>query len=571
MSVVFNLSAFHHLVAIKGIWFLFLIVGAIFLYKNWKKEYFLLCTGLCMAGAYYFLVRGSMAPLWGFTGDELFITALFEMAAHGPGWTDFAYIHLPPFYPPLFFAVFGAIGRLLDLNGVQIMKVANMAVFLLFPLLFFSLQKWVWNKRGDKQEQMPGAVTWVIASLLLFALVDADAIILKQYEYVSAALTILWSLAVGLDIQKNQLTWKRLLLYGITGGILFLWFYFWLFFAAIAISLFLLFSKEKTPLVAYGKLAGIGLISFIIALPYLFPLFSSYVQFGAENWQLGFTDVSRLASLPFFSPITLRSIVVLVGMFVLFLFWKKPWMRFLLILFLTPYIWQFLGLSTILFFDSPLQEGKGFHFWNDVIIAIGFGYGVEQALDYFSEKSWFRPKKVGLSFLGLFLLSLYLIFGYFPDHPAIHKTLLVNRGMSKEFISLITYLNTKQAQETITLQSGISGIHAYVPLDSFIFFNIHESHPAAQFSERTLVLQDMERANDAATFYKLSQKNPFGPIRRMVFYKTPYNFYAVYLHQDNYPNGIKELQIRFPKKFFTPEYFTVAHESKTYVVFEVKK
>jgi hypothetical protein len=140
MPPLFTFAAIQGFILVKACFFAFLILGVVGVYKKWKPVYFLLLLGGLSSLAYIFLVRGTALPLWGLKGDEITIAAMYETFAHARWWGDFAYAHLPPFYPPLWFWLFGIIERVRDLNGVQIGKIASVATIAVYPIVFYFLQ-----------------------------------------------------------------------------------------------------------------------------------------------------------------------------------------------------------------------------------------------------------------------------------------------------------------------------------------------------------------------------------------------------------------------------------------------
>lgn len=559
-----------HLIAVKLCFFLFIILGLIGIYKKWQPGYFLVAMGVTSALAYYFLVRGMITMFWGFLGDEVFIAGLYEMASQGSLLSDFAYVGLPPFYPPLFFWLFGWVGQFFSWNGVQVVKLANLAVFLLFPLFFYLIQKWYWLAKGNENKKAPRKITWFLGAVLLFVFVDTDAIIIKQYEFVSASLSVLWTVFLLNALYTKGLTKRSLIFYGLTGGLLFMTFYFWFFLIAIGVGLFNLFYR-RIKLLEYGSYIIIGVLILLFASPYWLPLALSYRELGMENWQVGFTYIERFKTLGPGISFSLKSLLMLFGLGSLIYFRKELFSRILLALFAAPYIWQAVGLITVMFYASPVQEAKGFTYFQTAVLALGFGYGVERLWRFIKKKYEAKNVFITAKVLGLFLLGSALIFGSFVDQPDIEKTRELGRKMRPGVSELVDYLKTRDVFNAVSLQSGEPALYAFLPINTFIYFNVHVSHPAANFSERLFYLRSLELVETSEEFFNKTQTTSFGPIDLFIFYKANPDYYPIYLSVDDFPNPNKEEIIKLPRDLFVSDYFELVFENNQYVVFEAKK
>ena len=571
MDVLLNYADLQHIIAVKLCFFLFIAAGLVGIYKKWTYGYFLIVMGLASGFGYYFLVRGLQLPLWGLEGDEITIAAMYETFAHGSLLSDFAYANLPPFYPPLWFWVFGLFGRALDLNGVQIGKLAALVAIVFYPVVLYWAQKKFWNRQVGSEN--PQSIAWFLAPILFFIFIDWDAIILKPYEFVSASLAVFWTIALLYRLHHDKLTGKSIVWFGITGGVLFLLFYFWFFLAAIGVALFHLFWREKIGMRKYLLLFSVGAIMLAAGSPYWLPLVRSYALHGSENFQLGFFVTKWIATSGPLFDLSLRGLLMVAGLIALIMFRKHLYIRGLLSVFAAAYVWQIMGLATILFFASPLQESKGFYFWNGAILAFAAAYGAERLWRFFSEKyqgvSWQRSAAL----IGLLVLATQLIFGTFADQPKILAARDKSRAPEKEMRELLSFMKNAYSdihQET-TLHSSLTTIHAFLPLNDFIYFNQHNSHPAARFSERLAYLEGLAVLRDPKEFFDMTRDTPFGPIDLFVFYTGDPARYPVYFHLDNFPFGIKEKVVNIPRELFSAEFFDKKFENKEYVVFEPRQ
>lgn len=561
-------SDIQHYILVKLCLVLFVALGLTGIYRTWKLWQILLLMGGTCAAAYFFLIQGTQLMFWGLAGDEITIAAMYEKFAHGSFFSDFAYSSLPPFYPTLWFWLWAIPGRLLDWNGVQMTKWAATATMLLYPVLFYGVQKMFWKK---KMGETPKEISWFLSSIFLFLLIDWDATILKPYELISASLVILWTQFLIYTLWNDLFTKKRMLWFGITGGILFLLFYFWFFLAAIGVSLFHLFYK-KVSSKQYGSLAFVGVIMIAIGAIYWLPLSLSYQTFGAENWQLGFLTHTWLAT-ELSVSFSIDALLMLLGFVALIIYRERLHIRILLSLFAASYVWQIMGYVTIFFFASPLQETKGFYFFNRAILALALAYGVEQLWVWGSERykhvAWQRPVLI----VATLLLSTQLFFGTFVDQDNVITIWSRAKKMHPYMGALVTELGKQfpDIKDKTVLQSGLHELHAFLPVNDFIYFNMHNSHPGAQFSERLRFVKELAASKDAEMLYKQTQKNRFSTVDVFVFYTGDPKFYPMYFHVDNFPNEFKEDIVNIPRELFDSKYFDKTFENRDYVVFVPKK
>lgn len=599
MENFFSFIDIQQLILVKLCFFVFLVCGIISVYRTWPPSVFLFGMGAISGLAYFFLAENTLLMFWGLRADEQTIGAMYEMFAHGSVFSDFAYAHLPPFYPPLWFQIFGLIGRMMDWNGVQIAKSASLVTITAFPILLYGVQRWYWkntrasalNKAAADQENKnfnsreddtpeqsnmyPRMTAWMLGVIFLFITIDWDAIITKPYEFFSAALTVLWSVFLLHDVHEHRMTWKRAAVYGIAGGILFLIFYFWFFLAAIGIALFHVCCHKKVTARMYAWFASVGAIMLIVASPFWLPLAKTYASLGSENWQLGFFVLDWIGTHgQIFSDWTIGGIIGMAGLISLVVFRKNGYMRGLLSLFAAPYVWQVMGMLAIYFFASPLQESKGFFFFNRAILAFAAAYGAERAWFWYCEtyaktsehrRMW--QSTVGV--LGVLFLAPQLLFGTFADNPDVQNVRVRANEIRPGLLELAGYLNSRgDIANTVALTSGVPELHSFVPLNEFVYFNQHNSHPAALFSERVLLVEDMSRAKTSSVLYDTIHRTRFSPPVLFIFYKGFDGVYRIFFQTDDFPNRMKEKTIDIPKALFEDARFDRVYENGHFVVFQ---
>lgn len=574
---ILTLSDIHHIIAAKFFLVAFIVFGIVAIKKKLPYWLFLLVTGVLASGAYLVFVNDLQRMFWGLQGDEITIAAMYEMFAHHSFFSDFAFPQLPPFYPPFFFWIFALVGKIFGWHGPLIAKFASATSILLFPIATYVAAHAAFYKLKAVKADIPGKIAFFLAPLICFIVIDWDAIILKPYELYTAVGTVIWTTALFLLIQKKLFTWRLWLVFGITGGLLFMTYYLWLVFAGIAIALAMLWVKKEEQFRMYGQLIGTAVLALVLSLPYLFPLVRSYTVHGSENWQTILMTMKGLSfHAPMFQFISWEGIVFFAGFVSLVALRKKLYGRFFLLLFLSSYIWQVMGFSTIFFFDTPIQEFKGFYFFNRTILAFALAAGIEWLWNVVSRKySHISSWKETTLFVGLIFLSTQMIFGFFLDDPVVQNRRVASRQLSKVQGELITFLQTdRQACDCmpLTLHGGMGDIHAFVPLNMYLYFNQHNTHPAAHFSTRKGEIDWLFTAPSAAVFHERLFQIEEGPIERFIFFKeSQRDVYGVNTFLDKFPNEARDVSITVKKSFFEEPGFKKVFENDTYVVFDTQK
>jgi galactan 5-O-arabinofuranosyltransferase len=96
----------------------------------------------------------------------------------------------------------------------------------------------------------------------------------------------------------------------------------------------------------------------------------------------------------------------------------------------------------------------------------------------------------------------------------------------------------------------------FYPYDAFLQWNAHYAHPAAEFPGRVAVLESLAAAPDPDAFATAVRDNPYGPIH--VFVLRPDGGDLVYGYaDDNFPDGIRAAEVRFPRELFDSAQFEV--------------
>lgn len=554
--------------AIKLLLLLFVAVAIYLFYKKKPVTYFLGLTGFISAGAYFLLVNNLDLSFYSLQGDEITLAAMYNTFAHVSLGADFAYHGLPAFYPPAFFWIFGLIGYLLNLNGVVILKLAACCFFLVFPLATYYLGKIV-VKNINFGEKTPGKLFIFLVPLLVMTILDKDLLFSKPYEVITGVATIFWCLILYLTIAADKFKLKQLIIHGVVAGLIFMTYYLWLVFAAMALIILGLVEQRRTIVKYFWLLFQTMLIALIVALPFLFPLLSTYAKLGMENWQTAFFTPEGLKLwLPMFELNSFNALILLFGLVTLIYYRHRAFVKQLLYLLLIAFIWWGIGLALLIIFKKPFQEFRGFYIWSPVILVMAAAYGFERLSLYFkiSDHKKYYPVLV---IIGILYFASQSIFGFFVDNLKAQAYRQEAKKINQPLSHLVAYLKTDiGVSSKLTLQT-VPQVLAFVPINHLLYFNQNNGHPASIFSKRYQYVQDLAKTKTSEELYAKIKACPYGQLERFIFFKDSENYY-LYFHLNKIIDGITEQDVIFKQSLFDSNHFQKVYDNDGYVIIDVK-
>lgn len=555
-------------IGIKLLFLLFLVISFFLIQRKKSPIYFLWLTGIISAAAYFLLINNLQLPFWGLQGDEITLAAMYNTFAQ-TGWgVDFAYHHLASFYPPACFWLFGFIGMVFNLNGIVLMKLAAFSFFLFFPITLYYFQQSL-IKDNHLGEKMPGKIFMFLSPLFIITLLDKDILFGKPYEVLAAAATIFWYIGLYLEIIYKKLNKRKIIIYGIIAGFIFITYYLWLIFAALALLLLSLTRNRARGIKYFSSLFKTMIVALLVASPFLAPLIISYTSYGLESWQTAFFTPSGLDLwLPMFRLSSFNGLIFLFGLAVLIYYRQQIFVKQLLYLLSTAFIWWAMGLLSLLILKAPFQEFRGFYILSPMILAITAAYGVEQIIIHYNlqaRKNFYFTT----SLIGIIYFASQSIFGVFIDDPIVKLRRVESRKADSALISLVNYLKQDELSSSrLTLQT-VPQILAYLPIDHLIYFNQHNNNPAAIFSQRYAYVKSLASAQSPTELEELIRNCPYGKLERLIFFKDDTHYY-LYFHLDKLIQGIEETEIKFDQNLFASNFFQKVYDQNGYVIIDVK-
>lgn len=558
----------------KFILFTYCLIVFFLIWKkpNWSIFYWV--TAIAIILFYVILAWPLQRMWWGTVGDELFTASFLAKVLLDNPFRDFFYGWLPPFYPPLYFWLTGLLARPLASNAIVAAKLGVSAVIFLWffgPFIYKKLFQNITKQTSiaDSNDFLRSKYFWGLIPLLYLALLDFDTIILKPYEALSALGCVLFSVLLMRSFYSRKLTYKHYLFFGISGGLLFLSFYFWWIIIVPALLFAIATNPEKKK--NFLRLIYLGLIIFLVSTIYTLPLLWSYLKYGFENGQAVHFVPSDFFSFMPWKNFTIQGFLSLLGLAGLVLAAKKSYGKIALLIFIFCYVYQFINIAIFLGAGRPVQASKGFWFLGSATLALGLSYlTIYLYQRYF--KHYGKNKQKYFITLAFFIILLRLPMVYFIDDPVVLGQIEKNLVAPTAIIELAENIKTNvfDYQNRIWLSSGSMELGAYLPLSYYIAPNVHFSHHASVYSRRFAVIKQMTEASSAKELMNIMDSQEQS-INALLLYYNPTldnsDYYSLYFWEDNFPNGGKDSQLYLPKKLITEEYWTKVYNKNNWEIY----
>lgn len=538
-----------------------LLVAVKYQAKPWVYS---LIASLSISSSYLIMALPLQKMFWGNSGDEMFIAAFLTNVIHGNYFTDFYYLGLPTFYPPLYFWITGTIARFFTTNAITASKVGISGT-----LLLWFIGTHYWKKLAQKtipalkESFYKSPWFWTLIPVLYFLVLDFDTIMLKPYETVTALWVCLWVVFFSSFIERTNRNKEYIsfLFLGISGGLLFLTFYFWWFIIIPAMFVLAFMSSEKKR--SLLDIMIIGTMMFAVASPYIIPLFLSY-RSGIENWQGNFFVPEDFSTFMPFAIISWKSLLYLVGLVGLFLFWNRKPIKTAAIVLLCAFAYQFANIIHFLIGGKSQVAGKPFLFLGSGALMLSASYLLIWFYDDYMKRFSVKRQRSFLFLLILLSLTLWPQVSFIdnPDMQSqLEKDLQASSGL---YLADEIQNHIPNYSELSWLTSGIPEINAYIPLHYYIAYNPHFSHHAAKYSERMSEISYVVTETDPDLF---RDKMNSLPIDALLLYKNSDTEYPLFFWQDNFPNGGKELRLSIKKDLVDSLNWNKVYDDKEWIVY----
>lgn len=496
--------------------------------------------------------------LWGNQGDETFQIAFMERVVSGHPFSDFFYAHLAPFYPPLYFWVFGTLGRLMNWDGIASAQWGTIITYALLPLAALAFAKLAqWDAHNQRIALLLAAATLLI--------LPTEALLLKPYEAAAALASVLWIFAFH-KLLKEPSHRLRVLL-GVTGGAIFLAYYFW-FVLLIPAMIFLMIGERKTTKTNLISFGSIGTIVTLIAAPFLLPYLTNLLTLGQENYQSVYffpTDAHLYApwlSFSLFGLFALGSLATFIT--------KKPWTTFqtsMLALGGSIAAWHMVQLCALAAGGKSVMLSKPFLFLGGITL---LAPAVEWIITQWEEKDGASHKTLHRRALAgaIIILAPLLPNGLFLDDAKVQTQLEANLApTASSYVAENIAVFVPDYANRTWLTSGLQDVSGRLSLTYYLAWNPHFSHPAAHWGSR---LNELERITQLTTANEVTAACDNLGINALLLYKAIDEngnaYYPFFYEDDAWPNGTASKELRFSPTLFSQADWTIAHEDNEWII-----
>ena len=539
-----------------------------------------IAVGFSWAMGAAFILLPAHTLLWGNQGDETFQIAFMEKVINGHPFSDFFYAHLSPFYPPLYFWIFGTLGRIFNWDGISAAQWGTIITYALLPLaavFFAKLCKWT------QREQL----TALLLSVATLLFVPVEALLLKPYEAAAALFSVFWIYAFAKLLKEPS--WRLRIILGVSGGVIFLLYYFW-FLLLIPAMIGLMIATRRTG-VAFSvsiqcyalAFATIGIITTLIASPFLIPYISNLITLGQENYQSVYffpSDAHLYApwlSFTFAGLLTIGSILTYII--------RKPWtdaQKATLAITGSVMLWHLIQLVVLATGEKSVMLSKPFLFlggialmlpaiewienWIDAGCRIKSGMTEELVIPGTDPES-IDSKKIVIA--SIIILSPLLPHGLFLDDAKVQAQLEQNfLPHTSSFVAENIRVFVPDYANRTWLVSGLQDLNGILPITHYLAWNPHFSHPAAHWGSR---LKELKRISQLTSATEITQAFDTLGINALLLYRaTDENenaYYPFFYEEDAWPNGTESKELRFEERLVDLEYWNVAHEDNEWAMF----
>jgi galactan 5-O-arabinofuranosyltransferase len=487
-------------------------------------------------------------------GDNSVCIAGVEKAMyHGLISRDW-YIHgLPAFYPPGWFWLMAAYGKLLQIEAYQTVKFGYLLVSLGYPWVLYLL----WRNLVSRV-----SAAAVVVATIYFASFLLD---ISPYEHLTAGLFLPWWLYYfeGAESEhgRQESSRRRVIIGALIGGCLFMTYYYWFFiaFAALPFALIKKYLAEGSRSLwsdlrrRLTLMAGVALVG----SPYWLPLLVSLVKNGSESTQGVWFRIEHTNWADTFSLVSVESIVILGGIASAIVLWDR-WRNSKLALF-------FAGMFLLVIADR-LANLSGFSIQSRKVFDLLHVFCAAPlaiiVLEYWQSGAG-KSRRRALIGIGLILA---LIAGnrqteaYTSDY---YRTAINSRKPTGQ---LAPFLQVDHEDRVfLTDQYEVA---CFLPICLFVPTGNAGMHPAGKYSERVKFLSTIAAIQDPDIFAYALAYNRFDSVSYIFLpTDTTSGTMSLSLYQLQFNGPTKEIGITFQTDIAAhPDLFVAKHPRGPYQI-----
>lgn len=528
-----------------------------FAFKIKNQNIWALSMGLTWALGAATLLFPAHTLLWGNQGDETFQIAFMERVISGHPFSDFFYANLAPFYPPLYFWIFGNLGRIFNWDGISAAQWGTCITYALLPIAALGFAKLCRWKESER-------LTALLLSVGVLTLLPTEALLLKPYEATAALFSVLWIVALAKLLHEPSQRLRIIL--GVTGGIIFLLYYLWFVLLVPTMLLLIIAHKQhrRSSLISFGI---IGIIVTVIASPFLVPYLTNLITLGQENYQSIYffpSDANIYApwfTFSFFGIATLLSIATFV---------KKEWsneQKATLALGASILGWHIVQLVVLVCGGKSVMLSKPFLFLGGSALLLPIA---EWIATWWNSRdfSWRQNHSHQMIAISILILAPTLPSGLFLDDAKIQTQLKQNlQPTASSYVAENIRVFVPDYGSRTWFTSGLQDLSGILSLSYYIAWNPHFSHPSAHWGSR---LHEIKRISELENSADVTAAFDTLGINALLLYKaTDENgntYYPFFYEDDAWPNGTESKEIRINPALLNQNDWQTFHEDNEWII-----
>ncbi|MEA3351549.1 MAG: arabinofuranosyltransferase [Chloroflexota bacterium] len=510
-----------------------------------------------MASLPIIMLHGTPYALNGVQGDQSFRTASITKFATTWKYIDFAYKDLPSFYPPLYYYILGRTADIFGLAPYAMSKIGLIATTFVLPFVIYGL----WRPLVGRE----------IASLVPFVLLMMQNWY-KPSGMLSSSIFIPWWFYFIDHLPNRDVKWWQYMGGGIIGSLAFQVYYFWFFAGGVGIILDLAYRGVFQTITGdYIKLLWKQFLMLattaLFSAPFWLPFLMSMARTGGWKQMQTRDCGAGVLYLPFFEG-SVAGLLMLVGMFYLLASLGKNHQKdtnpispsslseYALRIIAASYFLVILGYAGYLA-DRPFKPSTTMFLVEYIllvscIIAI-ITWGKKLVKKIEAERA--RRGVYVLAGLLFVLVSQKTVRDLAIDE---HLNVAHASPNLDEFLADFERVtgDDNHIGKVVLADFSYQALAVYLPVNEFIAWNAHYSHPAGLFNERVAFLRELSKIENPTLFAQKLMNNPYDHIDALVLEAVKTDYRLNY-GPDAFPYPGVMASIWFPQYLFSSSHFNV--------------
>lgn len=483
----------------------------------------------------------------GLSPDNWYRFAMVTQMAHSGYPQDFAFKGFPAFMAPLYWYILALIALVFQIEPFKMVKFGFLFSYYILPIILYETWKKVFNKKKS----------FYITALFFIFVVNYYEIIWIDH-LIGYMFFIPFFLYYFENYKKKEFKKKDYLIAGLIGSILITTFYLYFILVPIYLIINLIQSKSQNNLKEkFIRFFYISIFILIFSSWFWLPLLIFFIFIGVEGHQnYFFPDYALEMPYEAYLAFNLFSIILILGLIFLLLRYSKSQLLTILgNIVISVYILYLLGfLGALIGFPLVHYRVLIVSYYILVICFILFYFEFFRIL---REKNAFQQyiSKVNIKRVEIFILILIIFFQNYRNTVDLYESDFYEDSLKDHVPRRVEIIKELDYKDHVFLLHYYEAA-AFLPINLFVVYNPHFSHPSGLNNKRIVFLQELADSKDAKEFYQDMFKSKFGIIH--YFYLKPcidpiYNNITEYLFDaaelEHFPDRL-EVKIYFRAELF---------------------